>query len=75
MAIIEWHSLVEDRIRVAELDTSFTSACLASAVILSLWHMQQLSHTYAIMLQYHNFCGLLECCGEVIINYFYFQPF
>ena len=47
---IEWHGLVEDRIRVAELDTSFTSAYLASTVILSLWHMQQLSHTYTIML-------------------------
>ena len=47
---------------MAELDTSFTSGCFVSTVILSLWHMQQLSYTYI-----HDVITLRTCAmGEVI---------
>ena len=47
---------------MAELDISFTSGCFVSTVILSLWHMQQLSYTYI-----HDVITLYTCVrGEVI---------
>ena len=47
---------------MAELDISFTSGCFVSTVILSLWHMQQLSYTYI-----HDVITPRTCVrGEVI---------
>ena len=52
---------------MAELDTSFTSACFVSTVILSLWHMQQLSYTYTHDVITPRICVRGEVIGCVVV--------
>ena len=75
--LLSWkrHGLVEDRIGVAELDTSFTSACLASTRILSLWHkqwlMQSYIHNHITIIIHHKFLwtlGMLWCSYTILYN-------
>ena len=52
---------------MAELDISFTSVCFVSTVILSLWHMQQLSYTYIHDVITPHPCTRSEVIGRVIV--------